>query len=187
MPPSLIFVVPFMLWELQIKWRKGCHTTFQHIHQGLCLQQSCWSTVLIVSSNKSEAFGQQPLLSLHQHCRSTCRKLWLPAQSEETNFLSTFLISITLITVWAASSNECCHSTDEPNYCIWGYFQFKVSFSLATFIMYYAVCPTEQYNVIFWHKQVQDISPGRQNQIQWKPLPNLLGDILKIIINWACI
>lgn len=110
----------------------------------------------------------KPLVSsLCSLCTSTvdlpAGNLWLPAQSEETNFLSTFFMSITLITVWPASSSECCHSTDEPNYCIWDYFQFKVSFSLATNIMYYAVCPTEQYNAIFWHKQVQDISPGRQN------------------------
>lgn len=87
-----IFAVSFILWRLQNKWGKGCHATVQHMHQGLCLHQSCWSTqfwLFLLTEVK-------PLVSsLCSLCTNTvdppARNLRLPAQSEQTNFLSTFL------------------------------------------------------------------------------------------------
>lgn len=85
--------------------------------------------VLIDSSNKSEAFDQQPLLSLHKRCGSTSRKSDYQHNQGRPTFCPPFFMSITHITLWPASSSGYCHSTHEPNCCIWGYFQFKVSFS----------------------------------------------------------
>lgn len=95
---------------------------------------SLWSAAFALSA--PTLWIHQPEISDYQHNQS------------RPTFCPPFFTSITLIAVWPASSSEFCHPTYEHIYCIWGFFQFKMSFSLATSII--PVLCSVPYRTIQW-------------------------------------
>lgn len=106
-------------------------------------------TVLIVSSNGSEAFGQQPLLSLHQHHGSTSQKSPTTSTIRADQLfvhLSSRLLPLSLFGLHLPVSSATQHTNI---FTVFGFFfQFKVSFSPATSII--PVLCSVSYRTIQW-------------------------------------